>query len=91
MTRWTTLEGYRDPTAGAAMTEVEIKRGARGQSNRRNGEILEGMILAACADYRETGRAQIDKTPEPMRIIRPYDRKLGQFVAVFAKKSAAGF
>ena len=91
MTRWTTLEGYRDPTAGAAMTEVEIKRRARGQSNRRNGEILEGMILAACADYRETGRAQIDKTPEPMRIIRPYDRKLGQFVAVFAKKSAAGF
>lgn len=91
MTRWTTLEGYRDPTAGAAMTEVEIKRRATGRSNRRNGEILEGMILAACADYRETGRAQIDKTPEPMRIIRPYDRKLGQFVAVFAKKAQPDF
>ena len=38
MTRWTTLEGYRDPTAGAAMTEVEIKGAQEDKATAETGK-----------------------------------------------------
>lgn len=43
----------------------------------------------ACGYYRAIGLAAIDKTPEPMRVLRPLEN--GQFVACFAKKAQPDF
>lgn len=58
---------------------------ARGHQSKANGERFEKLIEAACLYYSQTGEAEIEKTPEPMRPIRRL--KNGQFVAVFTKKA----
>ena len=56
-----------------------------GRRNRAAGEHWEGMIAAACEYYSQQHKAEIEKTPEPMRPIRPLGN--GQFVAHFKKKA----
>ena len=46
-----------------------------GSRSRASGEYFEGMISAACQFYEEKGISVIEKTPEPMRVLKPYDRK----------------
>ena len=67
------------------------ERSAMGAISRANGEQFEKMIMAAAAFYEEKGISVIDKTPEPMRVLRPYDRKKGQFVCCFAKQAQPDF
>lgn len=50
-----------------------------GSRSRASGEYFEGMISAACRFYEEKGISVIEKTPEPMKVLKPYDRKRGQF------------
>lgn len=57
----------------------------RGHQSKESGEMFEKLIEAACRYYSQTGEAEIEKTPEPMRPIRRL--KNGQFVAVFTKKA----
>ncbi len=66
-------------------------RSAQGAISRANGEQFERMIMAAAAYYEEQGISVIDKTPEPMRVLRPYDRRLGQFVCCFSKQAQPDF
>lgn len=47
------------------------------------GEYWERMIEAACNHYRNEGQAEILKTPEPMRPIKPLGQ--GKFVAYYEK------
>ncbi len=61
----------------------------RGAKNRAQGETLESQIEAACVVYRARGIADIEKTPEPMRVLRPLEN--GQFVACFSKKAQPDF
>ncbi len=41
----------------------------QGRVNRKNGEVLESYILEACCYYREQKIADIDKTPEPFKVL----------------------
>ena len=40
---------------------------------------------------RKKGISVIEKTPEPMRVLKPYDRKRGQFICCFAKQAQPDF
>lgn len=59
-----------------------------GRRSRAVGEMFEHIISGACSYYREKGAAIIEKTPEPMRPIKPYgDRRRGQYIACFTKQA----
>ena len=59
-----------------------------GKIARERGKQFEERIDAALEYYALKGFADIEKTPEPMRPLKPYgDRKRGQFVAVYEKKA----
>ena len=57
----------------------------RGKQNRASGEIFENYITAACTHYQIAGKAIIEKTPEPMKVLRRLQG--GQFIACFEKKA----
>lgn len=62
-----------------------------GSRSRASGEYFEGMISAACRFYEEKEISVIEKTPEPMKVLKPYDRKRGQFICCFAKQAQPDF
>lgn len=69
-------------------------RQAQGSISRATGEGFEAQILTACAYYRAHGIAEIDKTPEPIKVI--YGRHQNpsgcwSFEAVFTKKAQPDF
>jgi len=66
-------------------------RSLQGKQSRSDGAYFEAMIEDACRFYENKGICAIDKTPEPMRILKPYDRKKGQFIACFAKQAQPDF
>lgn len=81
-------EGYQDPTPCEAERNIEYERRQQGRRAKYAGERFENMISAACNYYRSQNIADIEKTPEPMRPLKPYgDRRRGQYVAVFTKKA----
>lgn len=81
-------EGYRDPTASAALANVQ--RSQRGLQSKRAGEQFENMIAASLEWYRDKGWARVEKTPEPMRPLRPPNRQ-GQFLACYTKAGQPDF
>lgn len=86
-------EGYADVTAGIAVQKVasDVIR-LNNRRNREVGAVFEKWLEAACVYYLERGCACIEKTPEPMRPIRPYgDRKRGQFIACYVKRAQPDF
>lgn len=56
---------------------------------KRNGESFEQLIEITCAYYSKMGIAHIQKTPEPMRVIKPIGG--GRYTAVFTKKAQPDF
>lgn len=64
-----------------------VKQSWQGARSRSAGEHFEGMINAACNFYKGRDVAFIQKTPEPMKIIKPFDRNRGQFIACFEKQA----
>ena len=56
-----------------------------GMKARRNGEYFERLIESACRYYSVRGEAFIEKTPEPMKPLKP--ARAGQFVACFTKQA----
>ena len=61
----------------------------RGATNRAQGHIFEMAIEAACSAYRTSGRADIEKTPEPMRVLKNAGN--GKFVCTFEKRAQPDF
>lgn len=61
----------------------------KGARNRINGKTLEQIIETACGWYSDQGIAEIEKTPEPMRILS--SMKNGKFLCVFEKKAQPDF
>lgn len=57
----------------------------QGAMNRDEGALFEQMIDGGCMAYAQRGFAIIEKTPEPMRIIKPLGN--GQYVACFTKNA----
>lgn len=62
-----------------------------GRASRADGALFEEWIENALFFYREQGVASIEKTPEPMKILKPHDRRKGHFIATFAKKAQPDF
>ena len=61
------------------------KRQLQGLRSRAIGKAFEDRIDKTLEYYAARGFAQIDKTPEPMKILRRMDK--GRFVACFLKKA----
>lgn len=70
---------------------VDQKKRAEGAASKRNGEYFEKMIEVACRYYRQSGIADIQKTPEPMRVIGVLDKSKGHFKAAFEKQAQPDF
>lgn len=67
---------------------ADLKRQTAGRRSNAAGSLFEGMLNASCRYYREKGVAIVEKTPEPMRPIKPYgDRRGGQYIACFEKQA----
>lgn len=81
-------EGYPDPTAATALSNIQ--RSQRGLQSKRAGEHFENMIAASLNWYKDKGVAFIEKTPEPMRPLRPPNRQ-GQFLACYIKAGQPDF
>lgn len=60
-----------------------------GRKARTNGENFEALIERACNGYQVAGAAFIEKTPEPMRPLKP--TKAGQFLACYTKQAQPDF
>lgn len=57
----------------------------QGGRSKAAGEYFEKIIETACKFYSDMNYAEIQKTPEPMRVIGRLDG--GKFVAVFTKQA----
>lgn len=85
-------KGWEDFNHGEKKKSAE--RQWQGRVNRKNGELLERYILDACDYYRGEKIADIDKTPEPFKVLSGMKRlssgAMG-FEGVFAKKAQPDF
>ena len=57
----------------------------QGRKNRAEGKAFEDKIDKAFAYYKATGYAQIDKTPEPLKVLKSLEA--GRFIATIDKKA----
>jgi len=64
---------------------MDVKNQIRGAKNRAQGNFFENYIDAGCTYYSINNIAEIEKTPEPMKVIKSLGG--GKFVAVFTKKA----
>jgi recombination protein U len=76
-------EGYVDPTAFEAIKNVQ--RQHRGKKSKAAGGYFENMISRACSYYRDKELANIEKTPEPMKVLKPMPTQPGRFIACFVR------
>lgn len=67
------------------MTVAEYRASIQGKRNRALGLKFEEIVNEACEHYKSLGLANIEKTPEPMKVIGVLNRRIGQFKAVFEK------
>lgn len=58
---------------------------ARGRRSRAKGRAFEDLLDASFAYCRKTGAALIEKTPEPMKVIRSMGQ--GRFLACYTKSA----
>lgn len=64
-------------------------RKAMGRLSKYQGQHFEQQIETACNYYRRAKAADIRKTPEPMKPLKPLGQ--GKFVAVYTTKAQADF
>lgn len=67
-------------------TAVSIRRSYIGARSRAEGAGFEAIISSACDYYRAIGRADIEKTPEPMKPLGGANRS-GRFLACYTKQA----
>lgn len=89
------IEGFPDPTAWAAINNMiteqdKLKKQFRGAQSRASGHIFEEQIRRSITWYEDKGIMAAEKTPEPMRPLRPLGRQ-GHFEAFYEKKAQADF
>ena len=68
-----------------ALPVPSAKHQLQGLKNRAAGKAFEERLDKTFEYYKAHGYAQIDKTPEPMKILRRLEN--GRFLACFLKKS----
>lgn len=57
----------------------------QGKKNREEGQLFESVLDRTFAYYSEKGYAQIDKTPEPFKIIKRLENT--RFIGCFVKRA----
>ena len=62
---------------------------ARGRKSKSNGAQFEKLIEQACSVYARKNIAMIEKTPEPLRMVRA--GRGNEVVAIFEKKAQPDF
>lgn len=67
-------------------TAASAHRSYMGARSRAEGAGFEAIISSACDYYRAIGRADIEKTPEPMKPLGGADRS-GRFLACYTKQA----
>lgn len=67
------------------------QRKIAGASAKKNGQYFEGVIEITCRYYKQHQIADIQKTPEPMRILKTLDKTKGLFQAIFEKQAQPDF
>lgn len=65
------------------------KRQLLGQIARQKGQLFEQRLDSSFAYYRDCGYALIEKTPEPMKVIKPEGN--GRFLACYTKKAQVDY
>lgn len=65
------------------------KRQYQNAANNAQGHLFESAILAGCSTYREDGRAEINKTPEPFRVLNKGNN--GMFMGRFTAHAQPDF
>lgn len=65
--------------------QKDPRRQLQGMQSRAKGKNFEDLIGRSLDYYRERGFADIEKTPEPMKVIRRLEQ--GRFIACFEKKA----
>lgn len=65
----------------------DLEKSNRSKQNNAQGSAFEKMILAGCATYKKRGRALIEKTPEPCKVIRKETG--GRAIVQFQKRNKA--
>jgi len=78
------MRSHTDPTADEAIKK--LMRQQRAMQSRQNGALFERMIDASLKWYASRGDAHIEKTPEPMKPLRPPNQR-GQFLACYTKQA----
>jgi recombination protein U len=57
--------------------------------NNAQGHLFESAIMAGCSTYRENGRGEINKTPEPFRVLNKSNN--GMFMGRFTAHAQPDF
>ena len=63
----------------------------RGLKANVRGNNFERYVELSCIHYKRSGVADIQKTPEPMQIVRPLNQRRNRFEAVFTKRAQPDF
>ena len=66
-----------------------VDRHRLGAVSKAQGKIFEDRLSAAFDYYRERGLASVDKTPEPMKVLKSIGQ--GRFMCCFEKKAQPDF
>lgn len=77
-----------------AEEDKNLARQAQGSISHALGESFEAQILTACEYYRSVCHAEIDKTPEPIKVISGRHQNPSgcwSFEAVFTKQAQPDF
>ena len=69
---------------------ADYKKSLQGYQNRAAGSYFEDLITATCEYYRVIHIAEIEKTPEPIKILARPDQH-GRFSACYQKKAQPDF
>ncbi len=77
-------EGHSDSATFNAMQQ-KAKSQFKGKQAKIAGEHFENMISSACSFYYDRNLANIEKTPEPMKVLKPMPKQPGKFIACFTK------
>lgn len=69
--------------------QQSAKQQYQNAANNAQGHLFESAIEAACNAYREDGRAEINKTPEPFRVLNKSSN--GMFMGRFTAHAQPDF
>ena len=67
-------------------SEARYRHQVTGKMNKARGKLFEELIEASCRQYDLEGKGQIEKTPEPMRVLQRMNDN-HHFICAFEKKA----